>query len=118
MEDHQTIRTYPRAAPEVRLQVRALPDEASEAVDGVIGNVSLGGMFIETDQPQAPGKILRIEFDTTPQGAAHRIVAAKAVVRWHRRIFEPRGMGVQFLDFEGVAEQHLQQWLSSILEKK
>ncbi len=118
MEERQSIRTYPRAAPEVRLQVQALPDEASQAVEGVIGNVSLGGMFIETDQPQAPGEILRIEFDTTPQDEAHHVVAAKAVVRWHRRIFEPRGMGVQFLGFEGVAEQNLQKWLNSILEGK
>ena len=109
------IRTYPRVAPEIRLQVRALPGEPSPFQEGVVGNVSLGGMFIETEEPLAPGQVLRIEFDTGRQGAADSAVIAKAVVRWRRRVFDPRGMGVQFLEFEGLTEEKLEEWLNSVM---
>ena len=42
-------------------------------------------------------------------------VHARAVVRWVRRFFRPRGMGLEFIDVEGLGQTRLESWIDSVL---
>jgi hypothetical protein len=71
----------------VRLQVTCIPKEG-EAFDGSVKDISLGGMFVETERQLAFGCILTLVL----RGVATREVSVPAVVRWAH----PNGFGVQF----------------------
>lgn len=116
MEGSLRPRRYRRMAPGARLQlgVRPLGNGLSRTLDGSAENISLGGMFIATDRPYPRGETISVEFrNADPDGCP---VRATAIVRWRRRVFEPRGMGVEFLEFEGIAGNDVQNWLDALLE--
>jgi uncharacterized protein (TIGR02266 family) len=71
---------------------------AGGAVDATARNVSVGGMFIETDRPAAFGEVITIELQlpTMP-----RMANLSATVRWTSE----DGMGVQF-GVTGARETH------------
>jgi len=58
-------------------------------IEATCRNISLGGMHIETDQPQPYGKTIRL-FMQLP-GMKNEVMV-EAVVRWSK----PDGMGIQF----------------------
>jgi hypothetical protein len=69
---------------------------------GVAENVSLGGLFISTRHPFPVGTLVFL--DLFPAGAADAMpFSARAVVRWRQLWREPRGMGLQFLEFANLA---------------
>jgi PilZ domain len=72
---------------------------------GVAENLSLGGLFISTRHPPfGVGTVVLI--DLYPGAGSDRApFSARAVVRWRNLWREPRGMGLQFLDFANVAER-------------
>lgn len=77
-------------------------------MEGGLENLSLGGIFIVTDHVipigQAVEMELRLETDPYP-------IQASGIVRWERTVFEPVGIGVQFLDFAGSGRERLSRWL-------
>jgi type IV pilus assembly protein PilZ len=67
-------------------------------VNAVCHDISLGGMFIETDQPGRFGQAVRVLL-TLPGLKSEAVV--QATVRWTK----PTGMGVQF-GVMGARETH------------
>jgi Tfp pilus assembly protein PilZ len=81
---------------------------------GVAENVSLGGLFIATPRPFPAGTLVFLDLypagepDTTP-------FSARAVVRWRQLWREPRGMGLQFLEFSNLAARSMPSLLDKAL---
>ena len=75
---------------------------------GVARNISDGGMFVETQEPQPLGTQVRITFPSQ-SGEMSAIAEVRYVCHLLGRDFEDshaalRGMGVRFLYFEAVAD--------------
>ena len=106
-------RKYPRVAARIKIKWSGDPADklTREYVDSVVRDVSLGGMFLVTNRPLPKGSLVTLRFSGNPP------VRVKAIVRWNRRWLPPRGMGVAFYEFEGLAGQDRQVWLSGVLEK-
>jgi hypothetical protein len=81
------LRRFKRAR--IRCPVLFAPTDDDVFSDGVAVDISLGGMFIESDFPSAFGATIRVHL--TLEGASSELVLP-ATVRWTR----PDGMGVQF----------------------
>jgi type IV pilus assembly protein PilZ len=81
------LRRFKRAR--IRYPVLFAPADDDVFTDGVAVDISLGGMFIESEFPCAFGATIQIHL--TPAGATSELVLP-ATVRWTR----PDGMGVQF----------------------
>ena len=112
-EDH---RKFPRLAAGIHVRFRgaSLRKPEREYLEGVAENVSLGGMFIATPRPLREGSLITLEFDR-PAVAGWRPVRAKALVCWRRRWRNPRGMGIRFVELEGLGPLPLAVWLETIL---
>jgi Tfp pilus assembly protein PilZ len=81
---------------------------------GIAENVSLGGLFISTRQPFPVGTLVFL--DVYPgEGADRTPFSARAVVRWRQLWREPRGMGLQFLEFANLAARPVPALLDTAL---
>ena len=109
-------RVFPRVAAGTGVTFAALPvDRKSRRyLESVAGNLSLGGMFLATRYTFRPGTLLQLEF-AIPGLEQAEPVRARAIVRWRRWWRNPRGMGVQFVEFEGLGRQQLTEWLDHVL---
>jgi hypothetical protein len=112
LENEQERRGYPRLAAGARVHYRevSLRRPERDYLKGVAENVSLGGMFIATRRPMAPGAVVSLVFET-----GNALVKAKAVVCWRRRWRGPRGMGVRFIEFEGLGGRRFESWMDGLL---
>jgi hypothetical protein len=72
-----------------------------------VSSLSLGGLFIEADDPAPAGQILQVQFDI-PSGP----VLGKAVVR---RSIKGQGMGVEFTELPAGSRAGLSQLLEKLL---
>jgi hypothetical protein len=85
-----------------------------EYLNGIARDLSLGGLFLESRRPLPKGTLVDLDFFTeTNEG--QEPVHARAVVRWVRRFFRPRGMGLEFVDVEGLGSTRLEHWIESVL---
>jgi len=104
---HEDQRRHYRAIlPGTEVIYRAAPVRPQDRryLLGVAENVSLGGLFISTRHPFGVGTVVLL--DLYPGAGSDRApFSARAVVRWRNLWREPRGMGLQFLDFENLAER-------------
>jgi len=109
-------RVFPRVKAGTSVTFAALPvDRKSRRyLETVAGNVSLGGMFLASRYTFRPGTLLQLEF-SIPDSDQGEPVRARAIVRWRRWWRQPRGMGVQFVEFEGLGRQQLTEWLGRLL---
>ncbi|HEV3076023.1 MAG TPA: PilZ domain-containing protein [Thermoanaerobaculia bacterium] len=82
---------------------------------GVVEDASPAGLFIAIPQPPPVGTLLRMRIycQAGPQGIS--VVEASGTVRWCH-LHEPRGAGVQILDFAD-GERGLQAWLALMLQR-
>ncbi len=104
-------RQYPRISPNVRLNVmgKQIDKETRKYFEGIIGDISLGGMFIKTDQPFSKGSKVRIQFNSEKDNGDP--ITAIGLVRWTRKWMKPRGMGVDFIEFEGLGSRSFEDWM-------
>lgn len=72
-----------------------------------VSSMSLGGLFIDAEDPAPAGQTLRVQFDI-PSGP----VVAKAVVR---RSVKGKGMGVEFTELPEAQRQALNHLLQQLL---
>lgn len=116
LESREDQRKFPRLAAGIRIRFRgaALRKADREYLEGVAENVSLGGMFIATSRPPREGSLISLEFDR-PAVAGGRPVRAKALVCWRRRWRQPRGMGIRFVELEGLGPLPIAVWLEEVL---
>lgn len=114
-------RRYRRVAAGVRVVYHGTPLERRERdyLEGVAEDLSLGGMYLATRDPFPPGSLVWLEFQPRPRAGepdtAEPPIRAKAVVRWRRRWRKPRGMGLEFVEFEGLGERTLAAVLERLL---
>ena len=81
---------------------------------GMAENVSMGGVFIASRHPLRPGTFVRLQLFSPADPDHAPAVHCKGIVRWRQLWREPRGMGIQFLEFEGLGERALESWLETI----
>jgi hypothetical protein len=80
---------------------------------GVVEDASPGGLYIAIQQPPPVGTLLRLQIYSHAGPRGSSVVRARAKVRWCRLLHEPRGAGVQLLDFaEGDRGQAI--WLAML----
>lgn len=85
-----------------------------EYLDGIARDLSIGGLFLESRRPLPKGTLVDLDFFM--EGEDGEPVHARAVVRWVRRWLRPRGMGLEFIDVEGLGATRLESWIESVLE--
>ena len=110
-------RSYRRVAAGVRVVCSSTPidRQAREYLEGIAENLSVGGLFLATPDPLPAGSVVALQFFI--DGDEAEPVRARAVVRWSRRWRRPRGMGLQFVDFEGLGERRVESWVEAVLEE-
>ena len=113
-------RRYPRLKSGVRVLYQGLPASRieQEYLSGLSGDLSLGGMFLSTDTPFPPGTLLVLAFRTPEMSPEETPVCARALVKWRRRLGSQKGMGISFVEFEGVDRQRLKDWLDNVLSNE
>ncbi len=106
-------REYPRAAADVRVSYLAesVTSGTREYLEGLAADIGIGGMFIATDHPLPKGSVASLEFRT---GVDAKGVRARAMVRWVRRIGNPKGMGIEFIEFDGLGDVGLEKWIERL----
>ncbi len=109
-------RRFPRTAVGVQVGFSPVPvdKQCARYLKGLAEDASLGGMFIATDRPCSSGTVLDLAFATSFDPDSEPTVRARAVVRWNRRFLQPRGMGVEFVEFDGLGGRHFQTWLEQL----
>lgn len=109
-------RKFQRVATNVHVKFREkeVDDSAQEYFEGVAEDSSLGGIFLATNHLFSPGSIVSLIFKFILDNEEVEI-RAKAIVRWTRRIFQPRGMGLEFFEFEGLAGKDFERCLDKLL---
>ncbi len=80
-----------------------------EYYEGLIEDVSLGGMFIEIGQPFPKGSIVAIQFESET-GKEERPVTARGMIRWTQKWKRPHGMGIDFIEFNGLGNTPYNEW--------
>jgi hypothetical protein len=109
-------RDYRAILPGTEVIYRATPVRPQDRryLLGIAENVSLGGLFISTRHPFGVGTVVLL--DLYPGAGSDRApFSARAVVRWRNLWREPRGMGLQFLDFANLAERPMPALLDDAL---
>ena len=86
-------------------------------LDGVVENCGLGGMFISTDRPFPKGSLVTLEFRIKSESRDLDPVKAQGIVRWVRRRTGDRGMGIAFIEFEGLGDRVFSDWIRKVLKE-
>jgi hypothetical protein len=76
-------------------------------VDGIIRNLSQGGIAVNTSEPLEPTELLRLRFDLPETDS---FVEAGGEVAWTD---EQGNVGIRFTEISDRQQQNLEQWLSS-----
>ncbi len=110
-------RVYPRTTANivVKFSEDSEKNTPPEYQEGKVENCSAGGMFIITDQPAPRGSHVRLKFHLDSNQNTPLPVEARAMVRWVRYVSQPHGMGVEFLNFEGIDARDFREWITSLL---
>jgi len=114
--DDDRRRDYRSILPGTEVIYRATPVRPQDRryLLGIAENLSFGGLFISTRQPFSVGTLVLL--DLFPGAGVDRVpFSARAVVRWRQLWREPRGMGLQFLDFTNLAERPMPALLDNAL---
>jgi len=80
-----------------------------EYYEDIIEDVSLGGMFIEIGHPFPKGSIVSIQFKSKT-GKDDRPVTARGMIRWTQKWKRPHGMGIDFIEFDGLGNTPYDEW--------
>ena len=83
--------------------------------EGLVTNISVGGMYISTEHPSPSTSVIIVEFRLKSQTQSLLPIQLRAVVRWVQQESSSRGMGIEFLEFEGIDERDFREWITSLL---
>jgi c-di-GMP-binding flagellar brake protein YcgR len=110
-------RKYHRTVTEVFVQFFEESDENMnhQYQEGVVENCSAGGMYISTDHPCPRGSTIILKFRLESRIKDLLPIKVRAAVRWTRHVTNPKGMGIEFLEFEGIDKRDFQEWITSLL---
>ena len=101
----------------VRFREKEVDDSGQQYFQGVAKDCGLGGFFLATDHIFSKGSIVSLIFRFVLDDEQVEI-KAHAVVRWTRRLFKPKGMGLEFFEFEGVHGRDFQRCMDRLFVKK
>ncbi|PLX83930.1 MAG: hypothetical protein C0617_09815 [Desulfuromonas sp.] len=109
-------RRFPRIATNVHvaLAVEKSDKETRQYLEAVAENCSLGGMFIATDHLVPKGHIVRLKLQVDGTGGKSSVVHARGLVRRVQRWTKPKGIGVEFIEFEGLGEDSYADWAARL----
>src|SRR6202047_5252359 len=104
--DEDKRRDYRAILPGTEVIYRATPVRPQDRryLLGVAENLSLGGLSTPPPHPSGAGTVALLAL-SPGAGSDRAPFSARAVVRWRNLWREPRGMGLQFLDFANLAER-------------
>jgi hypothetical protein len=114
---HEARSDYRVLAQGVQVFYRCERATASEQdyLMGLAADMSLGGIFVAAQHPPRPGTVVRLHLYAGSDNDYLTPLTAKAVVRWRRPWGRQRGMGIQFLEFDGLGKRGLESWMESLL---
>lgn len=115
VKEHRDYRRLPSNI-NVRVAHEPMDKETRDYLTAVAENFGEHGVFIATDRPLPVGTIVVIELNLESEDLNREPVRAKAVVRWRNRWRNPRGMGLLFIEFEGLGENNFLEWLTRLYE--
>jgi uncharacterized protein (TIGR02266 family) len=111
---HPHFREHSRAP--LKAPVKLQFESWSEPLEGFTGNISVGGMFVETTEPKPVGTYLRFEIRLPGEGNP---VRGLGEVVWLRSRSEgpdrPKGMGLQFRHFNDEEYQRLERIVEALI---
>lgn len=93
---------------QVRIHARKTSPETLKEIQSKISNISLGGVFIETQHPFPIGTVIEMEFSLPNSNLKTR---AKGIVKWSDPTGKVRGMGIEFLQVSIEEKDRLQDYL-------
>ena len=76
-------------------------DKSGKVLKGIVRNISIGGVFIETSRPLERGELISLSLDAVDMGKVIDI-GGKVV-----RQMPDRGMGIEFIDKENKEIRNL-----------
>jgi hypothetical protein len=114
-----TPRGYPRVSPGINfsVMVKHTHKRDREYYKGIIEDVSLEGMFIEIDHPFPKDNVVIIKFQSQIE-KDEKPVTAKGLVRWTRKWRRPHGMGIDFIEFEGLEDSPVDEWFKKHFQQQ
>ncbi len=108
-------RRYSRISPDdnFSVMVQHTNNGDREYYEGIIEDISYDGMFIEIDHHPFPkGCMVGIQFKTKIE-KDERPVTAKVMIRWTRKWKRPHGMGIDFIEFDGLGSTPFEEWFKN-----
>ncbi len=119
MSNEKENRRYPRVAPRVNFSVMVQHTDKGdrEYFEGLVEDVSHGGMFVEFDHPFPKGSLVVIQFHSKID-QNERPVTARGLVRWTRKWRRPHGMGIDFIEFEGLEDTPAEEWFKKHFQQE
>jgi len=120
MTNSSEKRNYQRVSPGVNFSVMAsqhLNKNDREYYEGLIENISHKGVFIEIAHPFPIGCIVTIEFKSEIE-KNERPIKARGLVSWSRKWRKPHGMGIDFIEFEGLGTTPLEEWFNKHFQQQ
>jgi hypothetical protein len=110
-------RKFKRSATNVLVKFKKEDDIDSKTkhyLQGIAKDSGMGGIFIATDNLMDKGSVISLDFLFLEDGKEVN-VQAKAIVRWTQRFRKPKGMGVEFYEFTGLAGVGFEKYLEKLL---
>lgn len=115
---HQKRKTHRiRPGVAVRFFGEPIAKTKRQYLDGIVENCGLGGMFISIDHPFPKGSLITLEFRIKSESRNLEPVKAKGIVRWVRRRTGDQGMGIAFIEFEGLGDRVFSDWIRKVLKE-
>ena len=103
INDRRDNRHFPRVGSGVSVDFHMadISGETKKYLTGVAENISIGGMFLSTPKRVRKGSVLLINFSLPDEAP----FSASAIVRWTRRFKKPTGLGLEFVEFNGIGDR-------------
>ncbi len=111
-------RKFKRVASNVRIRFskQQVDKETEEYFQGVAKDCGLSGIFLATEHLMPKGSIVSLDFEFFDGTGEKVSIQAHAVVRWIQRFRKPKGMGLEFYEFNGLKDRNFEDCLKHLLK--
>ena len=111
-------RKFKRVASNVRVgfSKQQVDKGTEEYFQGIAEDCGLSGMFLTTEHLMPKGSLVSLDFQFIDKEGEKVTIQAQAVVRWTQRFRKPKGMGLEFFEFNGLEDRDFEQCLEQLLK--
>ncbi len=111
-------RKFKRVASNVRVGFRRqeADKETLDYFQGVAEDCGLSGMFLTTEHLMPKGSMVSLHFQFIDNEGEQVNIEAQAIVRWTQRFRKPKGMGLEFFEFNGLGDRNFEECLQYLLQ--